>query len=59
MSPTTDRAYAILPVKNTVLFPGLFLPLSVGRPASRAARTGPSCIAATRSTRATTRSSVL
>ena len=32
-----DRTYTILPVKNTVLFPGLFLPLSVGRPASRAA----------------------
>jgi ATP-dependent Lon protease len=32
-----DRTYAVLPVKNTVLFPGLFLPLSVGRPASRSA----------------------
>lgn len=27
----------VLPVKNTVLFPGLYLPLSVGRPASVAA----------------------
>jgi ATP-dependent Lon protease len=32
-----DRTYPILPIKNTVLFPSLFLPLSVGRPASRAA----------------------
>ena len=28
---------AVLPVKNTVLFPYLFLPLSVGRPTSVAA----------------------
>src|SRR5438105_15726039 len=27
----------VLPIKNTVLFPGLFLPLSVGRPSSVAA----------------------
>ena len=32
-----DRTYAVLPIKNTVLLPGLFLPLSVGRPPSRAA----------------------
>jgi len=34
---TPDRTYPILPIKNTVLFPSLFLPLSVGRPTSRAA----------------------
>jgi ATP-dependent Lon protease len=34
---SADRNYAVLPIKNTALFPGLFLPLSVGRPASRAA----------------------
>ena len=33
----TERSYPVLPIKNTVLFPGLFLPLSVGRPNSRAA----------------------
>ena len=33
---TPDRTYPILPIKNTVLFPSLFLPLSVGRPTSRA-----------------------
>ena len=27
----------VLPIKNTVLFPYLLMPLSVGRPASRAA----------------------
>jgi ATP-dependent Lon protease len=37
MSDTADRAYPVLPIKSTVLFPGLFLPLSVGRAGSRAA----------------------
>ena len=32
-----ERSFAVLPIKNTVLFPGLFLPLSVGRAGSRAA----------------------
>ncbi len=31
------RSYPLLPIKNSVLFPGLFMPLSVGRPASMAA----------------------
>lgn len=35
--PPAERAFPVLPIKNTVLFPSLFLPLSVGRPASRAA----------------------
>lgn len=35
--PVPDRTYPVLAIKNTVLFPTLFLPLSAGRPASRAA----------------------
>src|SRR3982750_1629299 len=35
--PYVERIYPVLPIRNTVLFPSLFLPLSVGRPASRAA----------------------
>src|SRR5438045_2197009 len=34
---TENRSYPVLAIKNTVLFPTLFLPLSAGRPASRAA----------------------
>lgn len=37
MSDTPDRTYPVLAIKNTVLFPSLFLPLSAGRSASRAA----------------------
>jgi len=37
MSEITETGAAILPVKNTVLFPSLLLPLSVGRPGSVAA----------------------
>jgi ATP-dependent Lon protease len=33
----SGQALPVLPLKNTVLFPGLFLPLSVGRPGSLAA----------------------
>jgi ATP-dependent Lon protease len=35
--PASGRTYPVLPIKSSVLFPSLFLPLSVGRPASRAA----------------------
>ncbi len=40
MTPDTDPAVVtlpVLPLKNTVLFPHLFMPLSVGRPATLAA----------------------
>src|SRR5260370_25972881 len=41
VTPTTPtpepRALPLLPLKNTVLFPHLFIPLSVGRPQSLAA----------------------
>src|SRR5262245_44289791 len=35
--PVADRFYPVLPIKSSVLFPGLFLPLSVGRSTTRAA----------------------
>src|SRR5438270_5720578 len=39
MTPVTEAVAAlpVLPLKNTVLFPHLFMPLSVGRPNSLAA----------------------
>jgi len=36
-APVAVRSLAVLPIKNTVLFPHLFMPLSVGRPSSMAA----------------------
>src|SRR5215831_13210416 len=38
-NPAATAAWSlpVLPIKNTVLFPNLFLPLSVGRPSSVAA----------------------
>ena len=38
-NPTLEvvRTLPVLPIKNTVLFPYMFIPLSVGRPSSRAA----------------------
>lgn len=35
--PLPDDALILLPVRNTVLFPGIVLPLTIGRPASQAA----------------------
>src|SRR6185436_1647264 len=35
--PLPQDAFIILPVRQTVLFPGLMLPLAIGRPASIAA----------------------
>src|SRR5947209_9877213 len=35
--PEAVTVLPVLPLKNTVLFPNLFMPLSVGRPASLAA----------------------
>jgi ATP-dependent Lon protease len=37
LSPLPSDAVIIVPVRNTVLFPGLVLPITVGRPASVAA----------------------
>ena len=38
MNPETNvQTLPVLPLKNTVLFPHLFMPLSVGRPSSLAA----------------------
>ena len=37
LETTTVHTLPVLPLKNTVLFPHLFMPLSVGRPASTAA----------------------
>jgi ATP-dependent Lon protease len=36
-APIAVQTLALLPIKNTVLFPYLFMPLSVGRPSSMAA----------------------
>src|SRR5262245_57668278 len=36
-APVPDQTYPVLAIKNTVLFPSLFLPLSAGRSSSRAA----------------------
>src|SRR5947208_1330339 len=36
-SPLPQDALIILPVRQTVLFPGIMLPLAIGRPASIAA----------------------
>ena len=44
--PLVSWTLAVLPVKNTVLLPHMFLPLSVGRPQSAAAvEAGPSAVA--------------
>ena len=37
LPPPTTLSLPVLPLKNTVLLPYMFMPLSVGRPASRAA----------------------